>query len=143
MRRQQVLETHIQKLVDAFPVLFNGGQPRCWCHYGEGWNGLLYALCTKLAETIRPGEITVAQIKEKLGTLRFYVDFNQRESEDYLERWHLISNLIAETERQSAITCETCGKEAVPRSGGWIQTLCDEHSEGRPERIFPQFHGRW
>lgn len=59
-----------------------------------------------------------SQVKEKFGTLRFYMS----SSNDKIEK------LIDEAERKSAITCEECGEPGVLRGGGWLKTLCDKHA---------------
>lgn len=59
----------------------------------------------------------VAQIKEKFGGLRFYLDGGNEYTQgviDMAESW-------------AGQTCETCGAPGQRRSGGWIRTLCDEH----------------
>lgn len=63
----------------------------------------------------------VIQVKEKFGGLRFYTNFETEE----------ISKLIENAEDKSYITCEECGKPGQLRKGGWLLTLCNEHSEGR------------
>jgi len=57
-----------------------------------------------------------SQVKEKFGTLSFYM------SSATDEMWDLIS----EAERKSGETCEDCGAPGRRRGGGWIVTLCDE-----------------
>jgi RNA polymerase-binding transcription factor DksA len=70
--------------------------------------------------------ITAAQVKEKFGGLRFYIDSGEEcPHEVYLE----ISNLIAEVENRSYKTCEVCGEEAQKRrERSWVKTLCDKHA---------------
>ncbi len=123
----------IDKLVEDFPSLFYV-RPRCGIDYGEGWDGLIRKLCTKIV-AIAPqvGYVTVTQIKEKFGTLRFYIDPVNVDKEN----WELIGQAISEAEQESAITCEYCGKPGVARSGSWIRTLCDEHGKERPEWVNP------
>jgi hypothetical protein len=75
-------------------------------------------------ETAVPAEIvqvTVDQVKEKFGTLRFYYTGG----DDY------ISGLVAMAESMSGVTCETCGNPGRRVGGGWITTLCKEHAEAR------------
>jgi len=62
-------------------------------------------------------QVTVTQIKEKLGGLRFYYDGG----DEY------ISGLVSMAESWAEHTCETCGNKGERRSGGWIRTLCDFH----------------
>ena len=61
---------------------------------------------------------TVVQVKEKFGTLRFYV--NGATETQY--------NYISFAESMSACTCETCGKPGKRLGGGWIYTSCEEHA---------------
>lgn len=83
----------------------------------EGWSDLLYKLCQDLQSIGFNGHI--AQIKEKFGTLRFYVD-------DASEK---IYELIEQAENLSAHTCEICGKLGVYKVvRGWCMTRCDEHT---------------
>lgn len=57
-----------------------------------------------------------SQVKEKFGTLRFYLTSGTDEMYD----------LIHEAEAKSATTCEDCGTPGKRRGGGWILTLCDQ-----------------
>ena len=71
-------------------------------------------------------QVVASQVKEKFGTLRFY----------YYGGDDVVSGIERMAESMSAVTCETCGAPGVPRSGGWIQTLCDTHAEGREELVW-------
>ena len=62
-------------------------------------------------------QVTVEQVKEKFGTLRFYYTGG----DDY------ISGLVSMAESMSGVTCETCGKPGTSTRGGWIKTACVEH----------------
>lgn len=74
----------------------------------------------RLAKVAAADAIPVAvQVKEKFGTLRFYV-FGARD-----EAYHY----IAFAEAMSARTCEECGAPGRSRGGGWVRTLCDRHAE--------------
>jgi len=55
-----------------------------------------------------------SQVKEKFGTLRFYL--TQGTEEMYA--------VTDEAERKSALTCETCGQTAKLRGHGWLSTRC-------------------
>jgi hypothetical protein len=61
---------------------------------------------------------TAVQVKEKLGTLRFYIDRGTDEHYNY----------IRFAEVMSAVTCEECGAPGKRRGSGWIYTACDEHT---------------
>jgi hypothetical protein len=62
-------------------------------------------------------QVTLDQVKEKFGTLRFYYSGG----DDY------IRGLVSMAESMSGVTCETCGKPGTQTSGGWIKTVCVEH----------------
>lgn len=90
---------------------------------GRGWYNLIDELCSELAELIDDEypefkeDFQVVQVKEKFGTLRFYVNYGNDK----------IFELIDYYENLSAETCEYCGKDAELRTrGSWYATLCDE-----------------
>ena len=62
-------------------------------------------------------QVTLDQVKEKFGTLRFYYTGG----DDY------ISGLVSMAESMSGVTCETCGKPGTRTRGSWIKTACKEH----------------
>lgn len=63
-----------------------------------------------------------SQVKEKYGTLRFYMDYSTKE----------MQNFIRETEDKSKVTCEQCGKLGKLRTSSyWLQTLCDKCEDKR------------
>ena len=64
-------------------------------------------------------QVVADQVKEKMGTLRFY----------YHGGDEFIRGLVAMAEDMSAVTCERCGAPGKERGGGWIRTLCDEHAD--------------
>lgn len=85
---------------------------------GPGWSELVRGFF----QACQDAGVQVVQVKEKFGGLRIYTD----KSPKYI--W----DLIADIETKSYKTCEVCGKRGKPREGGWIKTLCNEHSEERP-----------
>jgi hypothetical protein len=86
---------------------------------GDGWLPLIKEM---IDELLAAGwDKRLHQSKEKFGGLRFYID----SPNDGLH------HIIAKYERKSYDICEKCGKEGQLRKGGWMKTLCDEHSEGR------------
>jgi hypothetical protein len=62
-------------------------------------------------------QVTLDQVKEKFGTLRFY----------YSGGDEYISGMVTMAEAMSGITCETCGKPGTSTGGSWIKTACVEH----------------
>ena len=70
----------------------------------------------KIPEIIH--QVTVTQVKEKFGTLRFYYSGG----DEYIE------GLVSMAESMSAVTCEECGNPGRVRRGGWLRCQCDEHA---------------
>ncbi len=66
-------------------------------------------------------QVIADQVKEKFGTLRFYYHGGDDK----------VDGMVRMAESMSAVTCETCGAPGQSRGGGWIQTLCDAHADGR------------
>jgi hypothetical protein len=60
----------------------------------------------------------IIQIKEKLGTLRIYLDNSISE----------FRHVMHYAELMSAVTCEKCGNAGKTYRIGWHQTLCREHA---------------
>ena len=81
---------------------------------GKGWHGLLYELY--MLRQFYPS-VKVAQVKEKFGDLRFYVDGGT-------EEWYNKAYQIID---RSMLMCEECGRPGKLRSTGWIVTLCSRH----------------
>lgn len=112
-----------------YPNLFRT-YPRSGCDIRPGWENLIDNLCAVLEDAIKqlPEELRehvhVAQIKEKYGTLRFYMT----------QETPYISGAIAVAELLSEDMCETCGEKGKRRQGGWILTLCDKHHEENQKR---------
>jgi len=77
----------------------------CWgIDCGDGWYWLIDRLCAAIQGYVdgKNGEVAqveAAQVKEKFGTLRFYVDG----ADENIRRW------IQYTEYLSAHICEECG----------------------------------
>lgn len=93
---------------------------------GEGWFALIHDLSARLepliaklkAEGMPDDELPcAAQVKEKFGTLRFYMNFETRE----------MSDLISEAENLSGKVCEVCGSPGKRRGEGWVATRCETH----------------
>ena len=120
-----------KKMEETFPKMFS--QPYGGFCVGEGWWPVLTNLCANIQHHIDwqnknsevVPQVTVAQIKEKFGGLRFYYDGGDDE----------ISGMVRMAEAWAGNTCETCGAPGKRRDGGWIKTLCDHHEAERQQRI--------
>jgi hypothetical protein len=111
------------KLVEKYPNLYSryGGDIRETCmgwgmSCGDGW----FKLLDELSANLEPLNIVAAQVKEKFGGLRFYIEGCDESVYDK------VYALIDEAEHQSYKICETCGKDGELRQGGWMVTACDE-----------------
>lgn len=114
-----------EKLVKAFPNLY----AECWgFECGDGWYDLLWELSSGLEFLIRrykkedrdPDWLPRAsQVKEKFGTLRFYMTCETKK----------MSKLIDDAETKSASICEKCGAKGQLTGKSWLKTLCEEHNE--------------
>lgn len=60
-----------------------------------------------------------SQVKEKYGTLRFYMTIQTDEMDP----------IITIAEKRSAVTCEQCGKKGKLRGRGWYYTACAKHTK--------------
>jgi len=69
-------------------------------------------------------QVTLDQVKEKFGTLRFY----------YTGGDEYIAGLVSMAESMSGVTCETCGNPAeVQNDGGWMRSICKPCEEKQAE----------
>ena len=66
-------------------------------------------------------QVTLDQVKEKFGTLRFYYSGG----DDY------ISGMVSLAESLTGVTCESCGNVGERRGGGWVHTYCEPCEEKR------------
>jgi hypothetical protein len=122
---------------DKFPKMFS--QPYGGFATGPGWWEMMHHLCSQMQahidhkqtmkekHNIGDGceQVVVEQVKEKFGTLRFYVSGGDDTTD----------GMITMVESLSAIMCETCGAPGERRHGGWIRTLCDTHEAERQTKL--------
>jgi len=60
-------------------------------------------------------QVTLDQVKEKFGTLRFY----------YSGGDDIIDGMVRMAESMSGVTCEGCGNVGERKGGGWVHTYCE------------------
>jgi hypothetical protein len=105
----------------------------CWgFECGDGWFTILDQLMGNIQHHIdwnnknfekgykqykQVPQVTLDQVKEKFGTLRFYYQGGDDE----------ISGMVRMAESMSAVTCEECGNPGTTGGQGWISTLCETH----------------
>lgn len=120
--RQELYEA----LVRDFPLTFESVGFEC----SDGWEPIIRKAAEKLEPLIKkdvklsqknPDEYYVrpgaSQIKEKYGTLRFYLTCGSDE----------MFKIVDEAERASQYICEECGKPGKLSGPGWLKTVCEEH----------------
>ena len=114
-----------EKLINVYPGLFSEVHHQMpYSLFGfecdDGWFDLLHECIQEIKEACEKEklDIKVNQIKEKYGTLRFYVC-------SYPES---IRKIIDKAEERSAKTCESCGKPAtvIKVRPHWVQCCCEE-----------------
>jgi hypothetical protein len=119
-------EQNTKRIVDACPSLFEtvNGELNFYFECGDGWADLLVELCQKIQSRLNildkdfAKDIVALQVKEKYGTLRFYLSYYDE----------LIELCVEDAEKKSAHTCEQCGKPGTLRGQVWLYTACDEHT---------------
>lgn len=118
------------KLCEKYPKIFakRNGDKRETRMYGgftcgDGWYGLIDQLCGNLQwNTDHNGQpqVVAEQVKEKFGTLRFYVESATPEQ-------HAVIRFV---EQLSAHICEFCGTtKNMGKTSVWLRNLCEDCSK--------------
>lgn len=96
----------------------------CWgFECGDGWFLLIETLMGNIQshidwrneekENVR--QVTLDQVKEKFGTLRFYYSGGDES----------IEGMVSLAESLSGRICEDCGNTGSTRGDGWVRTECE------------------
>jgi len=126
-------------LCEKYPkMMINRNKPMqetcmCWgFECGDGWFNILDQLMGNIqhhidwknrTEEVVP-QVTLDQVKEKFGTLRFY----------YTGGDASIDGMVRMAESMSGCTCEGCGNVGERKGGGWVHTYCEPCEEKRTEK---------
>lgn len=130
---QRMKKEYAQLIFQKCPLIYRGrnkGPKHNLMCFGfecsSGWFDMIFELSKKveeIAETMKANGLPedelpmVSQIKEKFGTLRFYMSSTTEE----------IQNLINQAEHASSQACEQCGKPgSLKKHGSRFLTVCDE-----------------
>ena len=113
-----------EKLCKKYPTVFKNrfGDMRqtcmCWgFSCGDGW----YDIIERVAAYLEPLGIVASQVKEKFGSLRFYIESCPE------DKWDGVYKVIDKAEEDSAVTCELCGKPGkINEEGTWLSCRCPE-----------------
>lgn len=87
----------------------------CW----EGWFPIILETSKRIEELNQTQNLNIkaAQVKEKFGGLRFYLDSTNNEAEE----------IIREAEKKCERTCEYCGSSGViDTCRGWWKCICEK-----------------
>ena len=142
-----------EKLYKKYPNIFKQKDldktqtAMCWgISCGDGWYDLIDDLCGNIQNRVEnvnrnlqyklenspktlvptksdPFVCEAVQVKEKFGSLRFYVEGG----DDYID------GLISMAESISLNTCSECGEKSIKNKTGrgWIYTLCKDCDDKR------------
>lgn len=114
----------------------------CWgFEHGDGWEKIIRSAAEKIEPIIvkmmddaikaKDEEAldyipTTSQVKEKYGTLRWYMTCSTDE----------IDEIINEAEKKSETTCEQCGKKGKLRGDSWVYTACNDCHKKREKKKY-------
>jgi hypothetical protein len=124
-------EVLTKKLWNNYPEILDVGKEGYGIGFecSDGWYELIDSLCDEITQYCKRfnKELPKAsQIKEKFGSLRFYVWSAPVEIHDIISKYELRSEYI----------CEICGEAGKIRNiRGWYSCLCDKHLADRYERL--------
>lgn len=116
---RQQLHIHNKSILDLLSR-FNPDFPMS-LDIGPGWIYIISDLNEQISY-IDP-HYKIAQIKQKFGTLRYYIDLSF--DKDHYVPSDIVRILIANAENLSSHTCEQCGELGRLTSTYWRKTLCD------------------
>lgn len=120
----RILSEKLEKLICEIPDIEEYETIDC---SGEYWDDAIRAKIAAREPSYNPETQTyintynkrhyfsASQVKEKYGTLRFYMSGET----------DAMSEAINEAEDESAKTCENCGGPGKVYDGGWVVTRCD------------------
>lgn len=114
-------ENNANLLKAAYPTVF---PENFYFECEDGWIDLISDIAKFISS--KTDNCYASQVKEKFGTLRFYIDCkNGIREELYVE----ISSYISAVERQSAHICEYCGVKLDENNKSkaksyWIKNIC-------------------
>lgn len=143
------------QLAKKYPNIFRdiGGDPMQTCmawglECGDGWYSIIDSLCSVIKNTVEnvkrrwsdevPDllfDVRAAQVKEKYGSLRFYIDidFDTREDledrikNDIMRSIESIHGSVSMAESMSHVVCENCGKTgSIDYDQMWLRCECVE-----------------
>lgn len=93
----------------------------------KGWSKLFWMCMEEIREPLERAGLTnkfyFTQVKEKYGELCLYHNGATEEVLDIISKYEYLSQFV----------CDRCGKPADYQTQGWIENVCKECYEARPE----------
>ena len=138
MATEEQYDEFAKRMEEKFPKMF--AQPYGGFAIGEGWWPIIESLCANIQSHIdwqnknhekHPvvTQVTIAQIKEKFGGLRFYYDGGDDN----------VHGMVRMAESWADHSCEECGAPGTSGGKGWIKTLCPTHRAEADARYAERF----
>jgi hypothetical protein len=132
--RQELDELLCKKYPKMMVNRYKDMKETCMCwgfECGDGWFPILDQLMGNIQHHIDwknrteevVAQVTLDQVKEKFGTLRFY----------YTGGDDTISGMVRMAESMSSVICEGCSSPATTHGPGWIRTICQSCETKREE----------
>ena len=120
------MKTKLKKILqEKYPTLYGGRTIdidtlpiKSGLSVGDGWFYLIDVLSELIVEN--HSAAVAAQIKEKFGTLRFYL-------RKYPKQLGYVFGLTNIAQSLSEIICEECGKHGAMYCDDWVCVRCEEH----------------
>ena len=143
------------KLFESFPKLYSehakqGSIMSSGLAVNDGWFQLLWKLSEDLVK-LDP-ELVACQVKEKFGTLSFYVRQAELGAKQYdsgmlsfepQARNEQVRARIVKASEESAVTCEQCGKPGKLRRGSYYVVRCDDCMAAVNAELRKEFGQKW
>lgn len=117
-------EANTKLLLQEFPEIF---EPDFYFSVDDGWYELIFDCARALMDLKSPPR--AAQVKEKFGELRFYIEAGTRLGANAITGFY---------EYQSGFTCEVCGSRdgGLCSTGYWLKTVCPAHRKTEDGREY-------
>jgi hypothetical protein len=115
----------LDTLPAQYPRLFPRGPLHWGFEVGDGWSDIIVALCARINALLEesPGaSLSVKQVKEKFGGLRFYYDLRGANESLIIA----LDEAVDLAEAACGHACERCGRlGSLDDRSGWLSTLCE------------------
>ena len=132
-------EAELQRLCPVFLKDLNGDPMQTCMSWGiacgDGWYEPIKKMCLQLEvlnKESEEGKIIAAQIKEKFGGLRCYVDVIPMDASNADELYRKAREIILAAENACEETCSVCGCKVKENTSRWT-VICKDCKEKQKE----------